>query len=199
VLAGGTVPVTVEGLSEEAVLVGADDVIVTQTPRAGWAVATDAGETVAIDTTITPELRREGLAREVIRLVQEARKTDGLVVTDRIALRWSASDPDLAAALTEHAPLIASEVLATQYGPEVATGDAAEHAETELGLRFWLRRARLLGSLIRLVRQARPAGGAANFPGGTAGHLLQVALAHKADEDAVGVVIPGDSGDHGYF
>ena len=100
-----------------SVLVGADDVIVTQTPRAGWAVATDAGETVAIDTTVTPELRREGLAREVIRLVQDARKNDGLDVTDRIALRWSASDPDLAAALTEHAALIAGEVLAAEYGP----------------------------------------------------------------------------------
>ena len=141
VLAGGTVPVTTEGLSDGPVPVGADDVIVTQTPRAGWAVATDAGETVAIDTTVTPELRREGLAREVIRLIQEARKTDGLDVTDRIALRWSASDPDLAAALTEHASLIASEVLATEYGPEVATGDAPEHADTELGLRFWLKRA----------------------------------------------------------
>jgi isoleucyl-tRNA synthetase len=199
VLAGGTVPVTVEGHPEGPVPVGADDVIVTQTPRAGWAVATDAGETVAIDTTVTPELRREGLAREVIRLVQEARKTDGLDVTDRIALRWSASDPDLAAALTEHASLIAGEVLATEYGPGVATGDAPEHEEPELGLRFSLRRARLLGSLIRLVGEAGAAGGAADFPGGAEGHLLQVVLAHEADEDAVGVVIPGDAGDHGYF
>ena len=141
VLAGGTVPVTVEGLPEETVPVGADDVIVTQTPRAGWAVATDAGETVAIDTTVTPELRRAGLAREVIRLVQEARRTDGLDVTDRIALRWSASEEDLAAALTEHASLIAGEVLAPEYGPEVEIGDAPEHAEPELGLRFWLKRA----------------------------------------------------------
>jgi isoleucyl-tRNA synthetase len=146
VLAGGTVPVTVDGLSHEAVPVGADDVIVTQTPRAGWAVATGAGETVAIDTTVTPELRREGLAREVIRLVQEARKNDGLDVTDRISLRWSASDPDLAAALTEHASLIAGEVLAAEYGqqesgPEAPTNDVHEHAATDLGLRFWLRRA----------------------------------------------------------
>ena len=146
VLAGGTVPVTVEGRPDGAVPVGADDVIVTQTPRAGWAVATGAGETVAIDTTVTPELRREGLAREVIRLVQEARKNDGLDVTDRISLRWSASDPDLAAALTEHASLIAGEVLAAEYGwqesgPEAATNDVHEHAATDLGLRFWLRRA----------------------------------------------------------
>ena len=92
VLAGGSIQVTVPG--QPAVTVSADDVVVTQTPRAGWAVATDAGETVAIDTTVTPELRREGLAREVIRLVQDARKNDGLDITDRIVLRWSAGDAE---------------------------------------------------------------------------------------------------------
>ena len=150
VLAGGAVTVPLP--SGEEITVGADDVVVTQTPREGWAVATDAGETVAIDTTVTPELRREGLAREVIRLVQEARKNDGLDVSDRIALRWTAEDPELAAALTEHAGLIAGEVLALEFGPAEADGagtaggagpgpgDAWEHAAEELGLRFWLRR-----------------------------------------------------------
>jgi isoleucyl-tRNA synthetase len=128
-------------VSDGAVPIGADDVIVTQTPRAGWAVATDAGETVAVDTTVTPELRREGLAREVIRLVQEARKNDGLDVTDRISLRWSARDPDVAAALTEHAALIAGEVLAVEFGPDVPVVDVPEHADAELGLRFWITRA----------------------------------------------------------
>ena len=142
VLAGRTVSVPVPGSGDE-VTIGADDVIVTQTPRAGWAVATDAGETVAIDTTVTPELRREGLAREVIRLVQDARKNDGLDVTDRISLRWSADDPDLAAALTEHAGLIAREVLAVDYesGADAPGADAVEHADPDLGLTFWLRRA----------------------------------------------------------
>jgi isoleucyl-tRNA synthetase len=151
VLAGGTVTVPVA--DGPAVSVGPDDVIVTQTPRAGWAVATDAGETVAIDTTVTPELRREGLAREAIRLIQEARKNDGLDVTDRIALRWSTLDPagppgqELAAALTGHAALIAGEVLAVEFGPAEAdvaglgADDVREHADEELGLRFWLRRA----------------------------------------------------------
>jgi isoleucyl-tRNA synthetase len=143
VLAGQTVALRVLEPGEPEVLIGADDVIVTQTPRAGWAVATDAGETVAIDTTITPELRREGLAREVIRLVQDARKIDGLDVTDRISLRWSADDPDLAAALTEHAGLIAREVLAVDFQPSAgAPGpDMFEHADRDLGLTFWLRRA----------------------------------------------------------
>ena len=144
VLAGGSVEVTVDSV-DEPVVIGADDVIVTQTPRAGWAVATDAGETVAVDITITPELRREGLAREVIRLVQEARKNDGLEVTDRIWLRWSTGDPELAAALTEYATLIAAEVLAVEAGPgtgPVVPAPASwEHVEGDLGLTFWLGRA----------------------------------------------------------
>jgi isoleucyl-tRNA synthetase len=165
VLAGGSALVSVSSAFDEPVRVGADEVIVTQTPRAGWAVAAEGGETVAIDITVTPELRREGLAREVIRLVQEARKKDGLEVTDRIWLRWWSQDPDVIAALAEHAGLIAGEVLAVEAaavevpggpgavlggpgagsGPGSASGvpaeGAREHVEDELGLRFWLGRA----------------------------------------------------------
>src|SRR5215472_19329693 len=75
--ASGTTSVAVDG---DPVAVSTDEVIVTQTPRAGWSVAAEARDTVALDLTITPELRREGLAREVIRLVQDARKADGLDV-----------------------------------------------------------------------------------------------------------------------
>jgi isoleucyl-tRNA synthetase len=102
---------------------------------------------VALELDITPELRREGLAREVIRLVQDARKADGLKVSDRITLHWAAADQDLVAALTEHGQLIAGEVLATGFGPCEATGGAAaapdlgtEHQDADLGLAFWIRR-----------------------------------------------------------
>jgi isoleucyl-tRNA synthetase len=129
----------------EPLVIGPDEVVVTQTPRAGWSVAADAGETVALDLSITPELRREGLAREVIRLVQDARKADGLEVSDRITLYWQAADPELTAALTEHRRLIAGEVLATEFGPPVPGASAAdlgtEHSDADLGLNFWLRRA----------------------------------------------------------
>jgi isoleucyl-tRNA synthetase len=143
----GAASVTVDG---EAVSLGPDELIVTQTPRAGWAVASEAGETVALETQITPELRREGLAREVIRLVQDARKADGLEVTDRITLWWQTGNPEVADAMSEHSRLIAGEVLATGFhavpqdsaGP--GTGGEAvpvAHREEDLDLTFWLRRA----------------------------------------------------------
>jgi isoleucyl-tRNA synthetase len=139
-LRSGNTSVVVDGAT---VGLGADDVIVTQVPRSGWAVASGGGETVALEIAITPELRREGLAREVVRLVQDARKNDGLDVSDRISLRWSTADPELAAALTEHGTMIANEVLAVDYGPrsgDRAGPDAREHVEADLGLVFWIRR-----------------------------------------------------------
>jgi isoleucyl-tRNA synthetase len=95
-------------------------------------------------------LRAEGYAREVVRLIQDARKSAGLAVSDRIVVRWAAPDPDLAAALAAHGPSIASEVLAVSFGaaPEPGPGEEAggvsvsgpwhEYADPDLGLRFWL-------------------------------------------------------------
>jgi isoleucyl-tRNA synthetase len=166
VLAGESFPVTLG--SGTTVQVAPSDVIVTQTPRAGWAVAADSsggagaaagsaagggsgagsgagsGETVALDTTITPELRLAGLAREVIRLVQDTRKASGLQVSDRIWLRWSADDSLLAQALATHGAMVAAEVLAVDFGPleDPAEADALpEFTDADLSLRFWLRRA----------------------------------------------------------
>jgi isoleucyl-tRNA synthetase len=138
--ASGAASVTVDG---ETVTLGPDELIVTQTPRAGWAVASDAGETVALETEVTPELRREGVAREVIRLVQDARKADGLNVSDRIVLWWQAGNPEVSQALAEHGELIAGEVLATGFHAAAPPGDGAPaaHRDEDLDLTFWLRRA----------------------------------------------------------
>jgi isoleucyl-tRNA synthetase len=153
----GTVTVDVPALGP--VTLTAADLVVTQAPRAGWGVATAEGETVALDLSVTEALRLEGYAREVIRLIQEARKSAGLAVTDRIAVRWTATDPDVAAALAAHGAAIAGEVLAVTFaadaGPDEAPGPAAasgaagvpgagpaarwhEHADPGLGLRFRL-------------------------------------------------------------
>jgi isoleucyl-tRNA synthetase len=163
---GGSFPVAVPGPASvpaaEPVSITAEDVVVTQSPTSGWEVATADGETVALDLTVTPPLRAEGLAREVIRRVQQARKGDGLAVTDRIVLRWYApalaADPgdgqggELAIALTAHREAIAAEVLAVSVesvpspdaGVPVAgegtPGQWSEHGDADLGLRFWIRR-----------------------------------------------------------
>ncbi len=68
-------------------------------------------EAVALDKTITPELRREGLSREIIRHVQAARKNAGLNVDDRIHLSLMTEDEDLKQAIGEYADTIASETL----------------------------------------------------------------------------------------
>ena len=127
----------------EQVRLGQDEVVVTETPRSGWAVASDAGETLALDLAVTPELRRAGLARDAVRLIQEGRKRSGLQVADRIELWWAAAQPDgeLARALVEHAELVAREVLAVSYEQGRPNADIAPHCDEELGLTFWLRAA----------------------------------------------------------
>jgi len=78
-----------------------------------------------LDNTITPELKREGLMREVIRHVQSARKKAGLQVDDRIMLHLATNDEQLRQALAEHADTIASETLATMAPQHLA--DALYH------------------------------------------------------------------------
>jgi len=83
---------------------------------------------VLLDKFITPELRREGLAREVIRYVQAARKKAGLNIDDRIILSLTADD-ELAVAIEEHAEGIATETLAAEMNAE--TYDHTETFEVE--------------------------------------------------------------------
>ncbi|MGA0067538.1 MAG: class I tRNA ligase family protein, partial [Candidatus Nanopelagicales bacterium] len=118
-----------------------DDVVVTETPREGWSVASGEGETVALDLELTDELRRLGIAREAVRLIQEGRKSAGLDISDRIALRWEASEAMVAEALREHGELIAAEVLATSYDEGAPDAGDFTGADDELGLTFGLHRA----------------------------------------------------------
>lgn len=70
----------------------------------------DAG-VVVLDTAVTPALEAEGLARDVVRVVQQARREADLAITDRIALTVQASD-EVAAAVREHQAFLAAETLA---------------------------------------------------------------------------------------
>jgi isoleucyl-tRNA synthetase len=125
----GRAAVEVAGLGR--VSLGTEDVVVTETPRQGWAVARE-GETVALDLELTDALRRLGLARETVRVVQETRKAAGLEVSDRIQLRWAA-DGELREALREHAELVGGEVLAVSVREGLSPDEPAVRLD-ELGL-----------------------------------------------------------------
>lgn len=133
-------PLVLEAGELGQVSIGDDDVVVTETPREGWAVASDAGESVALDLHIDDALRLAGLAREIVRTLQEGRKNAGLEVSDRISVRWASDDQDLRAALVDHGELIASEVLAvTMVEGPAEHGDAV--VETDLPISLALARA----------------------------------------------------------
>jgi isoleucyl-tRNA synthetase len=85
-----------------------DEVLVERSGRDGWAIASSDGVTVALDTHVDEELRREGRVLELIHLVNSKRKEAGLELTDRIHLRIPAGDADL----LEHAQWIEAETLA---------------------------------------------------------------------------------------
>lgn len=135
--ASGAATVEVPGLGD--VHVTTDDVVVTETPREGWSVASDAGESVALDLAISDDLRRAGLARELVRVIQEGRKTAGLDITDRIHLWWSSVDADLREAWARHGDEIAAEVLAVAV-TDGAPPEGAQGIETELPVSLSLRR-----------------------------------------------------------
>lgn len=95
------------------------------------------GKELALDFTITPELKREGLMREVIRHVQAARKDSGLNVDDRIKLSLVTDDKELQKAIDEHSETITAETLANsmtdeQYSYETTV--SVEGAELKLSL-----------------------------------------------------------------
>jgi isoleucyl-tRNA synthetase len=127
--AAGSATISVPGMGP--IEMTGDDVVVTETPREGWSVASDAGESVALDLAISDDLRRAGLARELVRVIQEGRKSSGLDITDRIHLWWSSSDEDLREAWARHGDEIASEVLAVAVS-EGAAPVGTQGIETDL-------------------------------------------------------------------
>ncbi len=127
----GTATVEVDG---SPVTLEEGDLVVTETPREGWTVASGGGLTVALDLTLTPELERAGLVREVVRLIQEARKNSGLEVSDRIELWWTA-DGAIGQALTEQGEQVAGEVLASAVHAGTA-GEGAGNASSSARWRW---------------------------------------------------------------
>jgi isoleucyl-tRNA synthetase len=113
--AGGTVCVA---LPDGVVQLGAGDLELRVQGQPGFAVSRDGGEVVALDLTLDEGLRLRGLAREVVRLVQDLRKSNGLEVSDRIRLHLTGLDE-----LAAHFAAIGSEVLAESVESTAGVGD----------------------------------------------------------------------------
>jgi isoleucyl-tRNA synthetase len=118
---GGTVGVAIDG-SEHPL--NADDVQLVLQPLEGYQVERAGTHAVALNLELDDALRREGLAREAVRAIQEARKSAGLNVEDRIRLSLG-GDADLVAAVREHEGYVAGETLATDvsYADGVLSGE----------------------------------------------------------------------------
>jgi isoleucyl-tRNA synthetase len=91
-----------------------DELVVERRPAEGYAVSEDRGLIVAVDAEVTPELEREGLARDLIRHIQQRRKELDLEVTDRIAVAYDTEAENLLQAIDEHRGRIAAETLALE-------------------------------------------------------------------------------------
>ena len=137
VAAGQPVAVVVNG---QEVSLAAEDVLVQAEPLPGFQVSNDPqrGIVVALDTSITPLLRQEGLAREVVRKLQQMRKDAGFELSDRIHTTWLTGDEELAAAIDSQAAYIQQETLSLSLehaAPHhAAYGETAEIDEATVAL-----------------------------------------------------------------
>ncbi len=140
--AGRNLPLEVDGQTIELT---PDEVLIQTEAAGGYAIASDRGVTVAVDTTITPALAQEGLARDVVRLIQVLRKKADLNLDDRIVITYKTDDRELAAAIAAHAGYIQAETLAVELAAGVpAAGTAAldpDDPEVKLPLRLGIERA----------------------------------------------------------
>jgi len=108
---------------------GEEDLVITETPRTGWSVASHQGESVALDLALDQRLIAKGLVREAIRAIQDQRKDSGFDVSDRISVKWNAKG-EVVKALSDAKAHISEEVLAVSFDLD----SALTLGEDELGL-----------------------------------------------------------------
>ncbi len=100
------------------------DVVVQLRAPEGWAGVADRGTQVLVDTRLTEALKQEGMARDVVRLVQDLRKKSGLEMEDRIILHLGTESEALKKAIAAQQPYICNETLATKWANDTLDGNA---------------------------------------------------------------------------
>lgn len=117
-------------LPEGPIELSPEEVEVRLSAREDFVAASGGGQVVVLDTRIDDDLRREGMAREVINRIQRARKSMDLPYEARIEVSWEA-EGEVARAIEEHAERIAGETLAVRFEPGEATGATVEETTIE--------------------------------------------------------------------
>ena len=118
-------------LGEEKLTISMEDVEITTDDIPGWLVASEGGLTVALDITLTEELKGEGVARELVNRIQNMRKDSGFEVTDRIEIKIK-NTPAISSAVEANKNYICAEVLADSLElVESATGGTTVEIDAE--------------------------------------------------------------------
>lgn len=125
-------------LNEESIELDLNDFEIVAQDIPGWLVSTEGNLTVALDVTITDDLKSEGIARELVNRVQNLRKDSGLEVTDRILLKVDTNEL-VQNAIAANKAYICNEVLANDVifetlGSEALKTDLAEADDAKIGL-----------------------------------------------------------------
>jgi isoleucyl-tRNA synthetase len=123
---GESVTLVLEG---SQYLLAPEDVLVSTRQAADWVAADDRGVQVALSTVVSPALRREGMARDFVRQVQQLRKEADLEIECRISIGYAAADPEVISAVDEWGGYIRSETLADGLA---RSGKPAGHAKPGL-------------------------------------------------------------------
>ena len=118
----GTLALTVEG---ESITVERADVEIVSEDIPGWVVANEGALTVALDIEVTDDLRREGLAREMVKRIQAYRKDNGFEITDHINIVMQAGDAARCEAVEAFREYICTQVLADSFTFAADVDDAA--------------------------------------------------------------------------
>ena len=125
--------ITLQADGQDALIERADvDIISEDIP--GWTVMNDGTLTVALDITITPELKNEGVAREIVKRIQGLRKDSGFEITDRISVKVS-DNPAVRAAVDAFNDYISSQVLANSISIEDNDGPEFDFDEFKVNIK----------------------------------------------------------------
>lgn len=131
----GSITLEVEGEAVELLL---EEVLISSQDIPGWSVATDQDLTVALDVTVTEELKQEGIARDLVNRVQNLRKDMGLEVQDKINIEVARHSEQVDAALANYAAYIQNETQALnlELKDEVASGTVLDMDDFELTVKI---------------------------------------------------------------